>query len=56
MVTVGFTISVTGVASSEGVRQSICESVPAVTESLNLAASEKGLEYGMSKLFVPHAP
>jgi 2-oxoglutarate ferredoxin oxidoreductase subunit gamma len=49
LVMVGFVTAVTGLASPEAVRKAIPESVPKGTESLNLAAFEKGLEYGLSQ-------
>lgn len=49
VVMVGFITAVTGVASPEAVRKSIRESVPPGTEKLNLAAFEKGLEYGLNQ-------
>lgn len=48
VVMVGFTAAVTGIASPEAIRQAVRESVPPGTESLNLAAFEKGLEYGLN--------
>ncbi len=50
LVMVGFTTALTGVASPEAVRKAIPESVPPGTESLNLAAFDKGLEYGVAQL------
>jgi len=50
MVMVGFLTAMTGVASPEAVRKAVQESVPKGTESLNLAAFQKGLEYGQTQL------
>jgi 2-oxoglutarate ferredoxin oxidoreductase subunit gamma len=46
MVMVGFLTAVTDLASAEAVRKSVADSVPKGTEKLNLAAFEKGYEYG----------
>lgn len=50
VVMVGFTVAVTGIASPEAARKAVRESVPPGTESLNLAAFEKGLEFGLSRV------
>jgi len=50
MVMVGFVTAMSGVASAEAVRKAVPESVPKGTESLNLAAFEKGLAYGQAQL------
>ena len=50
LVMVGFATALTGIASPESVRKAIPESVPPGTETLNLAAFEKGLEYGLAQL------
>ncbi len=50
MVMVGFVAALTGLASAEAVRQAVETSVPKGTEKLNLAAFEKGLEYGRAQL------
>jgi 2-oxoglutarate ferredoxin oxidoreductase subunit gamma len=50
MVMVGFVTAMTGVATPDAVRKAIAESVPKGTESLNLAAFEKGLEYGLAQV------
>jgi 2-oxoglutarate ferredoxin oxidoreductase subunit gamma len=55
VVMVGFTTAVTGITRPQAVRQAIRDSVPPGTESVNLAAFEKGLEHGMSKLCAPRA-
>ncbi len=55
VVLVGFTTAVTRIASPEAVRQAVRDSVPPGTETLNLAAFEKGLEFGQSKPCSPHA-
>lgn len=46
MVMVGFVTAMTGIATPEAVRKAVQDSVPRGTESLNLAAFQKGLEYG----------
>jgi 2-oxoglutarate ferredoxin oxidoreductase subunit gamma len=46
LVMVGFVTAVTRIITPEAVRQAIPESVPRGTEKLNLAAFEKGFEYG----------
>jgi 2-oxoglutarate ferredoxin oxidoreductase subunit gamma len=48
MVMVGFITAMTRLASPEAVRIAIGDSVPKGTEKLNLAAFEKGLEYGQT--------
>ncbi len=55
VVMVGFITAVTGLASPEAVRKSIQGSVPPGTEKLNLAAFEKGLEYGLNFAATRHA-
>ncbi len=50
VVIVGFTIVVTGIASPEAVRRAVRDSVPPGTESLNLAALERGLNFGLSRI------
>lgn len=50
MVMVGFITALTDLATPEAVRKSIAKSVPPGTEKLNLAAFEKGLEFGREKL------
>jgi 2-oxoglutarate ferredoxin oxidoreductase subunit gamma len=50
VVMVGFTAAVTGIATPEAARKSVRESVPPGTDSLNLAAFEKGLEFGLNRL------
>ncbi len=50
MVMVGFVTAITGVATPAAVRKAIADSVPQGTENLNLAAFEKGLEFGQSQL------
>ena len=56
MVMVGFVTAMTGLASPEAVRMAIRASVPRGTEPLNLAAFEKGHEYGKSLLEAELAP
>jgi len=50
LVMVGFTTAMTGIANPEALRKAIPESVPPGTETLNLAAFQKGLEYGLAQL------
>jgi len=50
LVMVGFAAAVTGIVNPAALRKAIPESVPPGTESLNLAAFEKGLEYGLAQL------
>ena len=50
VVIVGFTIAVTGIASPEAARKAVRDSVPPGTESLNLAALERGLNFGLSRI------
>jgi 2-oxoglutarate ferredoxin oxidoreductase subunit gamma len=54
MVMVGFVTALAGLASPEAIRKAIRDSVPPGTESLNLAAFEKGLLHGQSMLSVTH--
>jgi len=46
MVMVGFVTAMTGIASPQAARKAVQDSVPKGTETLNLAAFEKGFEYG----------
>ena len=55
MVMVGFVTALTGLATPPAVRKAIADSVPKGTEHLNLAAFEKGLEFGQGLLSAPHA-
>jgi 2-oxoglutarate ferredoxin oxidoreductase subunit gamma len=55
MVMVGFVTALTGLATPQAVRKATADSVPKGTENLNLAAFEKGLEFGQSKPCSPHA-
>ena len=48
IVMIGFFAAVTDVISAEAIRQSVEASVPEGTESLNLAAFEKGYEHGLA--------
>jgi 2-oxoglutarate ferredoxin oxidoreductase subunit gamma len=50
MVMVGFVIAMTSLTSAEAGRKSVADSVPKGTEKLNLAAFEKGYEYGRTLL------
>ena len=50
VVIVGFTTAVTGIASPEAARKAVRDSVPRGTESLNLAAFEKGLDFGLNRI------
>jgi len=49
MVMVGFVTAVTGLATPEAVRRAIQDFAPKGTQSLNLAAFEKGLEFGLAQ-------
>ena len=50
MVMVGFVTALAGIATPAAVRNAIADSVPRGTQSLNLAAFEKGLQYGQGLL------
>jgi 2-oxoglutarate ferredoxin oxidoreductase subunit gamma len=50
MVMVGFVTALTALATPAAVQAAIADSVPRGTEKLNLAAFEKGLEFGLSKV------
>ncbi len=50
IVMVGFLTVMTGLVSVEAIKQAIADSVPRGTEAVNLAAFEKGLEYGLAHL------
>jgi 2-oxoglutarate ferredoxin oxidoreductase subunit gamma len=50
MVMVGFVTAMTGIASPQAARNAVQDSVPKGTETLNLAAFEKGFEYGHAHL------
>ncbi|MGD0222149.1 MAG: 2-oxoacid:acceptor oxidoreductase family protein [Terriglobia bacterium] len=54
MVMVGFVTALAGLATPQAVRKAIADSVPKGTEKLNLAAFEKGLEFGQSLLSAPN--
>jgi 2-oxoglutarate ferredoxin oxidoreductase subunit gamma len=49
MVMAGFFTAVSGIVTKEAMRKAIETSVPKGTEGLNLAAFEKGYEYGLMK-------
>jgi 2-oxoglutarate ferredoxin oxidoreductase subunit gamma len=53
MVMVGFVTALTQLATPPAVRKAIADSVPKGTEALNLAAFEKGLEYGHELIAKP---
>ena len=55
MVMVGFVTALAGLATPPAVRKAIADSVPKGTENLNLAAFEKGLEFGQGLVSAPHA-
>jgi len=55
MVMVGFVTALTRLATPAAVRKAVVTSVPQGTENLNLAAFEKGLEFGLSLISAPHA-
>lgn len=46
IVMLGFVTSVTGIASLEGVKKALLDSVPKGTDELNMAALMKGFDYG----------
>jgi 2-oxoglutarate ferredoxin oxidoreductase subunit gamma len=50
MVMVGFVIAMTSLTTAEAGRKSVADSVPKGTEKLNLAAFDKGYEYGRTLL------
>ncbi len=50
IVMVGFLTAVTGLVSVEAMKKAVADSVPHGTEAVNLAAFEKGLEYGLTRL------
>jgi 2-oxoglutarate ferredoxin oxidoreductase subunit gamma len=50
MVMVGFVTAMTSLTTAEAGRKSVADSVPKGTEQLNLAAFEKGYEYGRTLL------
>jgi 2-oxoglutarate ferredoxin oxidoreductase subunit gamma len=50
MVMVGFVTAMTGIAKAEAVRKAVQDSVPKGSESLNVAAFEKGLNYGLAQM------
>ncbi|MBZ5543739.1 MAG: 2-oxoacid:acceptor oxidoreductase family protein [Acidobacteriia bacterium] len=50
MVMVGFVTAITSLTSAEAGRKSVADSVPKGTEKLNLAAFDKGYEYGRTFL------
>ncbi|HXW15561.1 MAG TPA: 2-oxoacid:acceptor oxidoreductase family protein [Terriglobia bacterium] len=53
IVMVGFVTALTGLATPPAVRKAIADSVPKGTENLNLAAFEKGLEFGQGLVSAP---
>jgi len=55
MVMVGFVTAMTGIASPQAARKAVQDSVPRGTETLNLAAFEKGFEYGRQLAAAPAA-
>ena len=50
LVMVGFVTAMTSLATADSVRKAVQDSVPKGTEKLNLAAFEKGFEYGRAQL------
>jgi 2-oxoglutarate ferredoxin oxidoreductase subunit gamma len=50
VVMVGFFAAVTGLLSSDSLRNAVADSVPAAMRDLNLQAFDKGLEFGLTKL------
>ncbi len=55
IVMVGFLTALTGLVSVEAMKKAVADSVPPGTEAVNLAAFEKGLEYGLAHLALPPA-
>lgn len=55
VVMVGFTTAVTGIVTPEAARKAVRDSVPPGTELSNLAAFDKGLEFGLSRIGRPLA-
>jgi 2-oxoglutarate ferredoxin oxidoreductase subunit gamma len=53
MVMVGFVTAMTSLTTADAVRKAVTGSVPKGTEQLNLAAFEKGYEYGRAQLTSP---
>lgn len=52
IVMVGFFTAVAGVISHDAMRNAVLDSIPRGTEDLNIAAFEKGYEYGMARVGV----
>ena len=50
IVMLGFVTAVSGVVSPEGMRQSVSESVPRGTDQANIAAFDRGFEFGRAVL------
>lgn len=50
IIMLGFTTSVTGLASEEAMKHAVTSSVPKGTEEMNLKAFAKGYDYGVSAL------
>jgi 2-oxoglutarate ferredoxin oxidoreductase subunit gamma len=50
IIMLGFTTSVTGLASEEAMKHAVTSSVPKGTEEMNLKAFAKGYDYGLSAL------
>ncbi len=55
MVMVGFVTAMTALTTADAVRKAVADSVPRGTEKLNLAAFEKGFEYGSAQRAAAHA-
>jgi len=53
IVTVGFVVAVTGLISPESARRAVAKLVPHGTESLNLAAFDKGYACGLAQAATP---
>ncbi len=53
MVLVGFFTAVTGVLTPESARRAVQDSVPSGTEALNLAAFDRGYQFGLGELTTP---
>lgn len=50
VVMVGAFAAITGLITSEALRQAVADSVPPATRDLNLRAFDKGFEYGLTKI------
>jgi len=53
LVVVGFFTAITGLLRVDSARRAVAESVPRGTDALNLAAFDKGYQYGLAQLASP---